>query len=65
MNTDPYPTKFSEANALLAVQSGDPDLAADKLQNFMPTELYALRDACDVLAVLCREELTRRGLRGR
>lgn len=63
MNTDPYPTKFSEANALLVVQSGDPDLAADKLQNFLPGELYALRTACDTLSVLCRKELTRRGLR--
>lgn len=65
MNTDPYPTKFAEANALLAVQTGDLSLASEKLQNFMPNEVRKLWDTCELLAVLCREELKRRGLRRR
>lgn len=52
--TEPnYPTRSSEANALLALQNGDHDEARVHLADYLPNELSQLEDAADALSALC------------
>jgi phage shock protein A len=48
-----YPTRSSEANALLALQNGDHDEAEQHLADYLPNELAQLEDAADALSALC------------
>lgn len=47
------PTPFIEANALLAVQNGEPDVAREKLLTMRDSELIDLENACADLGKLC------------
>ncbi len=59
-HTPEEPTKFTEANALLAVQSGEPEVAQEKLDGMLNNELYDLQAAAHDLALMCTNELYRR-----
>lgn len=48
------PTRFIEANALLAIQSGDRLAAMTKLAEMHPHELRELGDAAYELGDMCR-----------
>lgn len=54
------PTPYIEANVLLAVQGGEPDVAKEKLRGMLHAELYDLHLASRDLASMCASELERR-----
>lgn len=53
------PTRFTEANALLAIQSGEPESALEKIRTLTPHELLKLREAAYDLGEMCAKEMTR------
>jgi hypothetical protein len=54
------PTKFTEANALLATQAGELAAVRDKLSGMYDSELRELELASDKLSKLCHEERQQR-----